>query len=155
MNDILTGIKEHLKSKLAIVGIGNMLKGDDQVGPLLIQRLQGKTDACLFDCGQVPENYVQPIIETAPQTIFIIDAADWGGLIGELRLIKKEEVKNFSFSTHNASLGLFWDYLKNELPLANIIIIGIQVGKRDLMQSLSPEVESSLNQLVNFFTGCK
>jgi len=154
-DDFLAGIKEYLKSRLAIVGIGNMLKGDDQVGCLLIQRLQGKTEACLFDCGQVPENYIQPIIKTTPQTIIIIDAADWGGPIGELRLIKKEEIKNFSFSTHNASLGIFLDYLKNELPLVNMIIIGIQIGKREMMQSLSPEVESRLNQLVDFFTGSR
>ena len=78
-----------------------MLKGDDQVGPLLIQRLQGKTGACLFDCGEVPENYIQPIIKAGPQTIIIVDASDWQGAIGDLRLIKREEIKNFSFSTQN------------------------------------------------------
>ena len=150
-NNILEDIKECLKTRTAIVGIGNMLKGDDQLGPLLIKKLQGKTRAYLFDCGEVPENYIQPIINANPETIIIVDASDWGGEIGEIRLIKKEEIKNFSFSTHNASLGLFLDYLKSELPLANIIIIGVQAGKRGLMKALSPGVEAKLNELVDFF----
>ena len=150
-NNLLVSIEQYLKGKTAIVGIGNMLKGDDQVGPLLIQQLQGKTKACLFDCGEVPENYIQPIIKAKPETIIIVDASDWGGKTGELRLIEKEEINNFGFSTHNASLGLFFDYLKRELPLANIFIIGVQVGKQGLMQSLSPEVEAVLNELVDFF----
>ena len=136
---------------MAIVGVGNVLKGDDQVGPVLISRLQGKTSACLFDVGEVPENYIQPIIESKPKTIIIVDAADWGGRVGELRLIKKEEIKNSSFSTHNASLGLFFDYLEKRLPGANCIIIGVHLGTRDLMQPISPEVEVALDELVDFF----
>ena len=130
-----------------------MLKADDQVGPVLISRLQEKTGACLFDCGEVPENYIQPIIKVKPETIIIVDASDWGGRAGDLRLIKKEEIKDFGFSTHNASLTLFFDYLKKELPLVNMIIIGVQVGSKGLMQPISPEVETTLNELVDFFSG--
>jgi hydrogenase 3 maturation protease len=150
-NNLLASIEKYLKGKTAIIGVGNILKGDDQVGPVLISRLQGKTKACLFDCGEVPENYIQPIVEAKPETIIIVDASDWAGIAGELRLIKKEEIKDFGFSTHNASLRLFFDYLKGELPLVNIIIIGVQAGRRSLAQSLSPEVEATLNELVDFF----
>ncbi len=152
-NNLLASIEKYLKGRTAIVGVGNILKGDDQVGPLLISRLQGKTKVRLFDCGQVPENYIQPIIEAKPETIVVVDASDWAGMAGELRLIKKEEIKDFGFSTHNASLRLFFDYLKRELPLTNIIVIGVQAGRRGLAQSLSPEVEASLNELVDFFAG--
>ncbi len=53
-----------------------MLKADDSLDPILVSRLQGRTKACLFDCGEVPENYTQPIIESRPKTIIIVDAAD-------------------------------------------------------------------------------
>ena len=150
-NNLLVGIEKYLKEKTAIVGIGNILKGDDQLGPALISRLQGKTKAHLFDCGEVPENYIQPIIKSRPKTIIIVDASDWAGAVGELRLIDKQEIQDISFSTHNASLRLFFDYLKKELPLVNIFIIGVQIGKKELMQPLSPEVETTLNELVDFF----
>jgi hydrogenase 3 maturation protease len=150
-NPHLVNIEKYLKGNTAIVGVGNIIKGDDQVGPMLIQRLQGKTNVCLFDCGEVPENYIQPIVKIKPETIVIIDASDWGGLPGELRLIKEEEIENFSFSTHNTSLRIFVDYLKKELPLANIIIIGVQLGRRGFMLPLSHSVETTLNELVKFF----
>ncbi len=153
VNNLLAGIEKYLKTRTAIIGIGNALKGDDQLGPCLIQRLRGKTGACLFDCGEVPENYIQPIIKINPETIIVVDASDWKGAVGDLRLIKKEEIRNFGFSTHNASLGIFLDYLKEELPSVNIIIIGIQIGQRGLMQPLSPQVETTLSELVDFFTG--
>ena len=151
-NKTLDGIKEYLSGRIAIAGVGNMLKSDDQIGPLLISRLQGKTSVCLFDCGEVPENYVQPIIESKPETIIVVDAADWKGRVGELRLIEREEIDNFGFSTHNASLRLFCDYLEKGLPGVNFIIIGVQAGRRDLMQPISSEVKVALDELVDFFT---
>ena len=125
-NNLLVGIEEYLKGRTAIVGIGNILKGDDQLGPALISRLQCKTKARLFDCGEVPENYIQPIIKSRPKTIIIVDASDWAGAVGELRLIKKDQIKDISFSTHNASLRIFLDYLKKrdvQISLMNIMII--------------------------------
>jgi len=151
-DNLLENIKKYLKVKTAVVGIGNTFKGDDGVGPLLISRLKGKTEFFLFDCGEVPENYVQPIIESAPETVIIVDASDWGGRPGEIRLIEKDEIKNFGFSTHNASLRLFFEYLQKQLPSVNIFIIGVQTGIRQLMQPLSPEVDIALNNLVGFFT---
>jgi len=152
-DNLLASIDKYLEDKTAILGIGNMLRGDDQLGPLLISRLQGKTRARLFDCSEVPENYIRPIIESKPETIIMVDASDWGGRAGELRIIKNEEIKYSGFSTHNAPLRIFCDFLKQELPLANIIIIGVQVGRRELMQPLSLEVEAALNKLVDFFIG--
>jgi len=48
-------------SKTVIVGMGNVLKGDDGAGPLICQQLNGKVCAELIDAGTVPENYIQTI----------------------------------------------------------------------------------------------
>jgi hydrogenase 3 maturation protease len=145
------GIRKYLDKKTAIVGIGNTLKGDDAAGPLLISRLRGKTGFALFDCGQAPENYLQPIIECGPEAIIIVDASDWAGEPGELRLIKKEEIRGFGFSTHDASLRIFIDYLERELPAAELVFIGVQAGSRMLGQLLSPEVGEAVDKLAGFF----
>lgn len=151
-DNLLLSLDKYLKGKrVVLIGIGNRLKGDDQLGPLLISRLQGKTNLCLFDCAEVPENYIHPIIESKPETIIIVDASDWGGKIGDIRMIEKEEIKNFGFSTHNASISFFFDYLKRELPLVNIIIIGVQIGNKGFMRPLSKRLESTLNKLADFF----
>ena len=153
MNNLLAQIKQYSSCDITIIGIGNAMKGDDGFGPVLISRLQGKTKMRLFDCGQVPENYAQPIIRSRPQALIVIDAADFAGRVGELRIINKEDIANYGFSTHNASLGIFFDYLMQQLPELNIFIIGVQVGTKCLMQSLSPEVQMALNELVSFFSG--
>ena len=62
-----------------ILGIGNMLKGDDWAGPLVCEQLAtAKISAELIDAGTVPENYIQRIIKKAPRTLLVIDAIDFG-----------------------------------------------------------------------------
>jgi len=135
------------KGKTMILGIGNVLKGDDGAGPILISRLKGKTKADLLDCEEVPENYTQPIIEARPDKIVIVDAADWNGQAGAIRLINVEEINNISFSTHDSSLRIFISYLKKHLPDVNIIIIGIQPKRKGRLDSLSPEVKKAVDEL--------
>lgn len=151
MENLFLSIEKLLKGKCAIVGIGSEIKGDDGVGSILISRLKGKTSAKLFDCAEVPENYIQPIIKVRPDSILIVDACDWAGSPGELKLVKNEELEQFGFSTHNASLALFCGYLKQELPNLSIIILGIQIKGTGLMQPLSCEVKATLERLVEFF----
>jgi len=135
------------KGKTIILGIGNVMKGDDGAGSLLIYRLKGKTKADLLDCGEVPENYTQTIIEAVPDNIVIVDAADWNGQAGELRQIDEEEINNMSLSTHDSSLQIFINYLKKHLPNTYIIIIGIQAKRKRFLESLSPEVEKTVDVL--------
>ena len=136
-----------LKGKTLILGIGNVMKGDDGLGPILISRLKGKTKANLLDCEEVPENYIQPIIEARPDSIVIVDAADWNGPAGEIRLIDAEEINNISFSTHDSSLQIFINYLKRNLPNTHIVIVGIQQKRKGFLDSLSPEVEKAIDEL--------
>ena len=39
------------KGKVVIVGIGNLLRGDDGFGPALIERLSGNVEARCIDAG--------------------------------------------------------------------------------------------------------
>lgn len=146
-NLVLKRFGQILKEKIIILGIGNVIKGDDGVGPILISRLKGKTKANLLDCGEVPENYAQLIIKAMPDKIVIVDAADWNGPAGAIRLIDAEEINNISFSTHDSSLLIFINYLKKHLPNVNIIIIGIQPKRKSFLDSMSPEAEKTVDEL--------
>ena len=79
---------------------------------------------------------------------------DWSAQAGDLRLIDPEEIRAAGFSTHNASLSIFLEYLKKELPRAKIIMLGVQAGNRKLMQGLSPGVQDALRELTDFLKGC-
>ena len=80
-------IKSRIKGKVAIAGIGNIIRGDDGLGPKLIELLKARPiKADLFDCGTAPENYIFPILATLCDTVVLVDAADMTINLGEMRI---------------------------------------------------------------------
>src|SRR5574342_1091615 len=63
--------------RVLILGVGNRLRGDDAVGPLLVEHLQGKVDIPLIDAGEVPENYLGPIEESGADMNIIVYKWQW------------------------------------------------------------------------------
>jgi len=77
------------RGKTVIVGIGNIMKGDDGAGPSVIEKIQGKVKALCIDAGTAPENYLGKIIKENPDTVLFVDAADINCLPGEYTLLEK------------------------------------------------------------------
>jgi hydrogenase maturation protease len=78
-------LKSILKGRVTTLGFGNRLWGDDGAGSVLAERLKAANpDAPIFDGGMVPENYLEKVAATYPDTILLIDAADFGGQPGLL-----------------------------------------------------------------------
>lgn len=136
-------------SKTVIVGIGNILKGDDGVGSLVCQQLQhAKVCAELIDAGTVPENYIQPIIKKAPQNLLIIDAIDFGASPGTMSIFKPEQLNSFVFSTHTLSPHLFVDVIRREIDV-DVYIVGIQPAQIQLGQTISTQVSKAVQSLID------
>ena len=134
-------------SKAVILGVGNILKGDDAAGPLVCERLSGGgLSAVVIDAGTAPENYVRPILNAEPDVLLIVDAVDFGGPKGEIRIFEPAEIRRFAFSTHALSLHLFVDRLEQERPLT-AHLIGIQAGPRRLGDALSSAVHEATEAL--------
>jgi hydrogenase maturation protease len=148
--DVKSRIKERLVGHLAIVGIGNILRGDDALGPKLIELLKKRgVNADLFDCGTAPENYILPILSASCDTIVLVDAADTGGAPGDIGIHAVEEIKNVSFSTHNPSPRLFADLIKTGKPDVKMFVLSVQPKSASLGDGISDEVLSSLDFLVS------
>ena len=137
--------------KTLIVGVGNILKGDDGAGPLVCQQLNGKISADLIDAGTVPENYIQPIIKKAPQNLLIIDAVDFGASPGAISIFKPEQLKSFAFSTHTLSPHLFVDMIRSELKV-DVYLVGIQPAQIQLGESISAQVSRAVQWLTRTLT---
>ena len=134
-------------STTLIVGIGNTLKGDDGVGPLLCQQLEGKTCAELIDAATVPENYIQPIIKKAPQNLLVIDAIDFGASAGTISIFRPERLNSIVISTHTLSPRLFVDMITEAIKV-NAYFVGIQPGQTQLGQPVCPQVSEAVQWLV-------
>ena len=127
--------KNIFKGKLVIIGVGNTLRGDDGFGPALIERLKKEIEEkgdrqlmsvpLLIDTGSAPENYAGKIAKVKPDTILIVDAIDLGLKSGEYEILKKTDIAETGFTTHNMSLNMFIEFLEKETG-ANIFILGVQ-----------------------------
>lgn len=148
---MLEHLKEHLKGKVVILGIGNTLNGDDGIGSILASRLKDKIPYIVYDAGSIPENYLGKIIRDNPENIVIIDAVDFGGSPGEFTTLEGDAVKTANlFSTHNASISLTINYLQSNLKV-DIIILSIQPKSVDFGDKLSPEIENTIQRLEEWF----
>ena len=151
---LYAAITSRLKGKLAIVGIGNIIRGDDGLGPKLIEILKARGSlpkASLFDCGTAPENYIFPILSTSCDTLMLVDAADIGKEPGAVEIFDLDKISRVSFSTHNPSPRLFTDLLKMGREDMDIFVLSIQPKSTGIGAPLSEEVLSSLEKIADIF----
>jgi len=136
--------------RILLLGVGNRLRGDDAVGSLLVERLQGKMDIFMIDAGDVPENYLGPIEESGAEVVLVVDAADFGGKVGDVAIFDIEQVQGMSVSTHTANLGLLFKIISPE-KRPQVIMLGIQPGNLELGQGLSEPVRVTMENLADIF----
>jgi hydrogenase 3 maturation protease len=117
--------------KLAILGVGSSLKGDDAAGSEIAGRFINEySEECsqrlrVYSCSTAPENYTGAIKEFRPDHVMIIDAANASQEPGSVFLIDPEKISEVSFSTHTLPLKFLIDYIKSETG-CNVTVIGIQ-----------------------------
>ena len=134
-------------SATVIVGMGNILKGDDGAGPLVCEQLErAKISAGLIDAGTVPENYIQQIIKKAPRTLLVIDAIDFGAEAGTIKIFKPDQLNSHVISTHTLSPRLFVDIIRRSIQV-DVYFVGIQPSQTELGQSVSVAVGRAIDQI--------
>ncbi len=152
----MTNDKESLKplrtlggKRTVIIGMGNSLKGDDGVGPFVCDELSKKAlTADIINAGTVPENYIQRIIKKEPDALLVIDAIDFGGEAGQIRLLRPEQLNRSVFSTHTLSPHLFIEMIQQSKKV-DVYIIGIQPKQIKLGEGISKEVRQPAEELVS------
>jgi len=134
-------------SNTIILGIGNVLKGDDALGPLVCERLKKeRIKAEVIDAATVPENYIQTIIKKAPENLIIIDAIDFGAEPGTIKIFDTEQLNSIVISTHTLSPRMFVEMIRKSINL-NVLFIGIQPAQTQLGSQLSPQIENAIDDL--------
>jgi hydrogenase 3 maturation protease len=132
--------------RVLILGVGNRLRGDDAVGPLLVERLQGKVNVPVIDAGDVPENYLGPIEESGANLVLIIDATDFDSNIGDATIFDIDHIQAGTGSTHAPNLGLLFKVIPPEAR-PQVLVLGIQPGNIELGQGLSDPVHVTMESV--------
>ena len=136
-------------STTMIFTAGNSLRQDDGVGPYVAAQLREQPAALVVDGGFTPDSVVEDVIAAQPARIIFIDAADFGGQPGEVRLLEPEKSLEVLVSSHTIPLSLVADLIRQRLPATTMCFVGIQVQSLDFGEGLCPEVQKSADQLVS------
>lgn len=151
--DIGLEISNRLKGKVTIAGIGNIIRGDDGLGPKLIELLKARSvNAGLFDCGTAPENYILPMLKSLCDTLILVDAADMSLEPGTAMVLDTDNIANISFSTHSPSPRLFIDLLKMGKEDLNVFVLSVQPKCTALGAPMSEEVLKALGSLTEMLS---
>ncbi len=142
----LTGF---IKGHVCLLGIGNRYWRDDGVGSRIAGALESSRGFDVIDAGFIPENYLETVVQKNPDSILMVDATDFGGEPGEIRLLELDKVAYSGLSTHAGSLRMIAEYLQTRTR-APIALLAIQPADTSAGDGLSPEVSNTYESLLEF-----
>ncbi|HOK75270.1 MAG TPA: hydrogenase maturation protease, partial [Bacteroidales bacterium] len=82
--------------KILFVGIGNLLKSDDGAGVYISRRIRETENISALTVEMCIENYIGKINSLQPDILVLIDCADMGEPPGTIKLLKLDEIKDFT-----------------------------------------------------------
>lgn len=145
-------LRERLRglSRVAILGVGSELCGDDAAGMLLIEELRVllPDDGCtlLLAGSTAPENFTGPIRDYCPQLLLVVDAAHIGGETGAIAVVDAEAIGGMEFSTHMLPFGVMLAYICRETG-AEVMVVGMQPGNTEFATPPSIAIISAVHTL--------
>ncbi len=137
---------------VAVVGIGNLLMGDDGVGVKVLEALRHKyefpQEVVLLD-GGTKSIELLPYLEDARRVIFI-DAVDVGESPGTVFEASGGEVAEYfqnKLSVHQIGLPdlIGAMYLRGTVP-EEVVLVGVQPSQTDLQWGLTDEVQAAVEK---------
>jgi hydrogenase 3 maturation protease len=147
-------LKERLMDaqRLAVLGAGSTLRGDDAAGMRIVEALQAEFDLkqypqLLLCPGETaPENYSGKIRQFQPTHFLVIDAADVNAPPGSIVEIRPEDVGGPTFCSHMLPLRVMIRYLSQETG-TDVTLLGIQYKSIEFDTGMTDEVQAAVNEL--------
>ena len=136
-----------IDGRVCLLGIGNRYHHDDAIGPYLVEALESRPDYDVIDAGIIPEDYIEIAARKHPDTILMVDATDFGGEPGEVRLLYPENVAYSGVSKHAGSLRMLSEYLQARTH-ARIGLLAVQPADTSDGKGLSQPVAETLDDLL-------
>ena len=150
-NDLIPALRTHCRRPVAIVGVGNPMRGDDAFGPAVVAQLPPLEGVATFEAGMAPENWLGPIARAKPRSIIVLDTADIGLPPGTICLLDPTELDAVATTTHGMPLGLFIEILEERCS-APAIVLAVQPATLALGEGMTPEVRAAVEKAVGAIT---
>ena len=140
-------------SRVALVGVGHPLRGDDYVGSLIVKRIIEATDRALpenvylFDAEDNVENLIIRLSKIDLRSVVFIDACEMRAKPGEVLLLSVAETSYPFFTTHGIPLKVL---AENLLKRCETWVLAIQPKETEFDDDLSPELRDAAAYVSNF-----
>jgi len=150
--------------KLAVLGVGNIGKGDDAAGVRAAEALvrltgarkprpeSGRPRLEVFIAHDVPENFTGPIRRSAPSVALVIDAASGGHRPGTVFLVDPAAIPAEDVSSHRTPLAVLAAYLERTAGCP-VVILGIEPQRFTEGAGLSGPVRGAVVEVAGWLAG--
>jgi hydrogenase 3 maturation protease len=148
--------------RIAVLGIGNELNGDDAAGVLAARQLAEKTRGWetqpgsqspvfyVVEAGMAPESFTGPLRRFHPELVVLIDAAELDQPPGSIACFDWAQAEGMSASTHTLPPTVLAQFLIREIG-CRVMLVGIQPKTLAFDDGVSDEVLQAVQQVVNEF----
>lgn len=148
--------------RIAVLGIGNELNGDDAAGVLVARKLIEKTREWktksvshslvlyIVEAGMAPEAFTGPLRRFQPDLVVLIDAAELGQPPGAVACFDWHQAEGMSASTHTLPPTVLAQFLMREIG-CRVMLIGIQAKNLNFDAGVSDAVIQAVQQVVEEF----
>jgi hydrogenase 3 maturation protease len=136
--------------RVALVGVGHPLRGDDYVGSYIAKSLIEQVcthDVILFDVEDSIESMISKVVACDPRDVVVVDACEMNRRPGEVDLLPLAETHYPFFTTHGIPLRLLADKF---LQKAETWILAIQPAQMGVTDRLSPEALTAAASVSSF-----
>jgi hydrogenase 3 maturation protease len=138
-------------ARVAVLGIGNDLAGDDAVGVVIARELAarvGRQAECfVLDAGTAPENFTGPLRRFRPDSVLLVDAAHLSAEPGTIAWLDWRQTDGLSGSTHTLPPSVLARFLVEELA-CRLALLVIQPAQLEFGCPLSPAVRHAADRVV-------
>jgi hydrogenase 3 maturation protease len=138
--------------RVAVLGVGNDMKGDDGAGVWVVRALAARTPTApgvlLLDGGTAPENFTGPLRRFRPDLVVEIDAAHLDRPAGTVEWVDWRDADGMSASTHTLPPSVLARFLSADLG-CRVALIGMQPATLEFGHGLSPDVAAAVERLAD------
>jgi len=140
-------------SKVALVGVGHPLRGDDYVGSYVMKgiikagRGAVSDSVYLFDAEDNVERVITKLSRIGLKQVIFIDSCEMGARPAETKLVPVDETRYPFFTTHGIPLKVLVEQL---LMGCKAWVLAIQPKETEFGDDLSPEVHDAADYVWKF-----
>jgi len=148
-NDLTNVLRSNSRARVALLGIGNELNGDDAAGVLAARRLKGLPlpDSWLvIEAGVGPEAYTGVLRRFQPELVLLVDAAHMDEAPGTICVVDCAQASGFGGSTHTQPPSTLAEFLSADLG-CRVLLVGIQPGHVDFDVPVTAAVLAAVEEL--------